>query len=155
VTSHGKPTLNRLRRKARSAGFTLVEAMIATAVVALGFTATVSLLTVTRVNNDLEQERARAHQIVLEEMERVRLELFTRISPGRETTVWDNGTPDDDTDDTVGTLTVLMRDINGVALTGPPVTWGRIEVEITLSWNPRGRLKTKTMRETLMTYVTP
>lgn len=139
----------------KCAGFTLIESIIAVGLVALGMISTLSLIAATRVHNSIEQERARAHQIISEEMERVRFELFSRIEPGQQITIWDNGTPDDDTDDSRGTLEVIMRDAAGTLLTGPPLNSGRVEVEVTLTWNPRGRLSGKTMRETLMTYVSP
>lgn len=136
-------------------GFTLIEALIAMSILAFGFIATVTLITSTQVNNSMEQERARAHQIVSEEMEQVRHNLYTRITPGRQITVWDNGTPDDTLDDTTGNLTVTIRDPSGVELAAPPVPATRVEVEVTVDWNPRGRLAGKTLRETVMTYLSP
>ena len=138
-------------------GFTLVEVMVATFIVAIGMTATLSMLMFSRLQNELEQERSRAYQIVTEEMEQVRHELFTRISGGKTTTVWDNGTTDTTTDDTIGTLAVIVRDPKtGAQLFAAPVPASRVQVEVTLIWNPRGRLKaSKTMRETAMTYIAP
>ena len=74
-------------------GFTLIELMIVVAITALGLVAAMRLLMYAYLKNDLEQERARAHQVVCEEMEWLRHELYTRITGGRTVTVWDNGTP--------------------------------------------------------------
>lgn len=136
-------------------GFSLIETMIAILIVSMGSIATISMLTATHIQNDMAQERARAHQMVSEEMERVRLELFPRANPGQQVTVWDNGTPDDESDDSVGTLEVVMRDLDGTELTVAPIPARRVQVEVTLTWNPRGRLQSKTMRETVMTYLAP
>ena len=114
-------------------GFSLIETMIAILIVTLGSISTISMLTATHIQNDMSQERARAHQMVSGEMERVRLELFPRANPGQQVTVWDNGTPDDESDDSVGTLEVVMRDINGTELTAPPIPARRVQVEVTLT----------------------
>ena len=137
------------------AAFTIVEAMLAMGILALGMIGGLQMLTFVRVQNDLEQERARAHQIVSEELERVRHELYTRITGGETVTVWDNGTPDDTNDDTVGTLEVVVRDPSGTLLTAAPVPSVRVQVEVTLIWHPRGLLSGKSFRETVMTYIAP
>lgn len=142
--------MNRTKR-----GFSLVESLIAVMVVAIGMTATLSMLTRVRINNALEQERARAHQIVIEEMDTVRHELYSRITGGRNVTVWDYATPDDPSDDTTGVLQVVMRDPNGALLANAPVPAVRIQIEVTLTWNPRGSQAGRTVRETVMTYIAP
>src|SRR5687768_631898 len=90
--------------------FTLVEIMIAVVVVSVGVAATFSMFTFSHLQNALEQERSRAHQLICQKMEEVRQDLQTRITPGTQVTVWDNGTPDNNTDDTVGTIAVIVRD---------------------------------------------
>ena len=139
----------------RQFAFTLIEAMVAVMITAIGMISALQLLTFSHVQNDLEQERSRAHQIVCEEMERLRHELYTRITGGTTVTIWDNGTPDDTTDDTVGTLEVIVRDTNGGALTAAPVPAVRVQVEVTLTWNPRGSRHTNTFRESVMSYIAP
>lgn len=136
-------------------GFTLIESVITMAIVALAFISTVTLMTFSRIHNDLEQERARAHQVVSEELEEIRRDLYTYITSGRTVTVWDNGTPDDTADDTTGTLEVIARDPAGNLVVAAPSPAVRLQVEVTLTWNPRGRLGNKTMRESLMTYLAP
>lgn len=136
-------------------GFTLAEAVIGIAVVTLGAISTISLLMFTRLHNAEEQERARAHQIVSERMERVRLELFAAVIPGEDLTVWDNGTPDDPTDDTQGTLSVTIFDTDGNPIASTPVPWERVAVEVTLAWTPRGGREGITLRESLMTFMSP
>lgn len=138
-------------------GFTIIEVLIAMSIAALSMLAILTTLQLTRINNSIEQERSRAHQIVSEQLERVRFQLYTMITAGTQITVWDNGTPDDATDDTQGTLEIRIIDPEtGIALAAAPTPAKRVLVEVTLSWNPRGRLGgSKTMRETVMTYVAP
>lgn len=139
----------------RQAGFTLIEAIITVLIVTVGSIGALTLVSYLRLQNDLHQERARAHQIVCEEMERLRHELYTRITGGDTVTVWDNGTLDDDTDDTMGTLTVTVWDMDGNELAAAPSPAELVEVEVTLTWNPRGRMSGKTYRETVMSYFAP
>jgi prepilin-type N-terminal cleavage/methylation domain-containing protein len=136
-------------------GFTLVEAAIAMVIVSLGALSTLGLLAFTRLHNEEEQERSRAHQMVSEEMERVRLELFSRVTTGNQVTVWDNDTADDTTDDTTGTMVVVMRDTAGNSIASSPDPAERVQVEVTLSWNPRGRRADRTLQESVMSYVVP
>lgn len=136
-------------------GFTIIESLIASLIVTIGLLATLSLLSWSRQHNAREQERARAHQIVSQELEQVRLELFSRLNPGQQISVWDNGTPDVSTDDTVGTLEIIMTDPDtGATLSAPPNPAKRICVEVTLSWRPRGRSQA-IVRESVMTYLSP
>jgi hypothetical protein len=130
--------------------------MVAVVIVALVMTATLTLLIFSRIDNALEQERTRAHQVVTQEMERVAHELYTRVTGGRQVLVWDNGTPNDLTDDTMGTLEVIIRNPQtGAQLFAAPVPAIRIQVEATLTWQARGSMARKTMRETVMTYIAP
>jgi Tfp pilus assembly protein PilE len=144
-----------IRRRTRT-GFTLVEAMITTMIVFIGMLAIISLVQWCQISNGMEQERARAHQIVSQEMEQVRLQLYTRVTAGTTVTVWDNGTPDDPDDDTIGELEVRMRDPDtGYWLSSPPSPAKRVEVEVALTWSPRGRISGKTLRESAMSYISP
>ncbi len=136
-------------------GFTLVEAAIAMVIVSLGAISTLGLLAFTRLHNEEEQERSRAHQMVSEEMERVRLELFSRVTTGTNVTVWDNDTADDATDDTTGTMVVTMRDTGGNVINVAPDPAARVQVEVTLNWSPRGRRADQTLQESVMSYVVP
>lgn len=143
-------------KRSASSGFTLIECMISVAVAALLFLTTLGLLSYARVNNQFEQERARAHQIVSERLEVERYRLFTWTVSQSQQTVWDNNTPDDSTDDTVGTLEVVVKDPKtGAVLTMAPDPATLVEIETTLTWNPRGKFSSRTMRETAMTYKAP
>ena len=146
----GRPLRARCRR-----GVTLLESIISLLIVALGFLSTTTLVVLSQTQNDLEQERSRASQIVSDRLERIQRDLYPFITPGSEITIWDNGTPDDDADDTLGTIEVVARDTNGDLITSAPNPAVRLQVEVTLTWNPRGRLGGKTMTETVMTYIVP
>ena len=141
----------------RKRGFSLIEVMITVAVVSIMFFATLSLIMTARMLDNLEQERARAHEIVTEELDRVRFALFSRVTGGDEVTIWDNGTPDNDTDDTEGVLSVTIRDQGGNTLAVTPVPSEIVEIEVTLTWTPRGRVgsSSRIYRETVMAYITP
>jgi Tfp pilus assembly protein PilV len=143
-----------LHRRAPFA-FTLVETMFAVFIVSITFTASMSLIGYIRMQSTLDQERARAHQIVVGEMERVRFELYTRVTGGDQITVWDNGTPDDNTDDTVGTLEVIMRKLDGSQIITAPIPAEAVQIEVALTWNPRGRIAGRVLRQSMMTYIAP
>lgn len=145
----------RFNKQRRKTGFSLIEVMIAVVIVGAGVVSIYTLLIATRMHNSAEQERTRAHHIVSEEMDRVRLELFTRITPGSTVTIWDNGTPADLSDDTLGTITVTMWDAAGTQLASAPTTAQRLQVEVTISWNPRGSRSSVTNTETVMGYLSP
>lgn len=150
----GRSILPGSRRQ--DAGFTLVESIIAMAITAIGMLSTLSLLTFDRVHNDMEQQRARAHQIICEELERVRLELYSRVTSGSAVTVWDNGTPSDMSDDVSGVLEVEITDLaSGTVLSASPVPAVIVQVEVTLSWSPAGRRSGTTLRETVATFIAP
>ena len=147
-------------------GFSLVEVMITLAIVTLGSTATISMLTFSRLHNALEMERSRAWQIISQEIEINRSSLYPRIRAGTSTIVWDNGTPGDTTDDTNGNITVRVRNAyTGEEYSFQPNPAVLVSVEVTLEWTPRGRIGNKTdaggnivpriYRETAMTYIAP
>lgn len=139
----------------RTAGFVLVEALIAIVLVSLASVSTLTLLMFARSHNAQEQERARAHQIATERMDRLLHELFPKVEGGETITVWDNGTPDDSTDDTQGIISVSLRDVNGNSIVATPTPWERVEMEVTVTWRPRGRRGDIEVRESIMTYVAP
>lgn len=136
---------------------TILESLVAVMIVSIGFGAIVTMLSVDIVCNDLEQERARAHQMVCQAMEmNIKMPLYPQITGGQAVTVWDNGTPDNPNDDTTGIMEVILRNPKtGAKLTAAPIPAVRVQIEVTLSWHPRGRLSDKTFRETAMTYRTP
>lgn len=152
ANSHARK--NRLSNR-RSRGFSLIEVMIAVLVVSIGFVATVQLITTMYVFNKLEEERAQAHQILAHELEKMRLDLISRIRPSEVVTIWDGGTPDDPSDDLNGTLEITMRDASGTLITTPPTTGERVQIESMITWNPGGRLNNRTLTESLITYMAP
>lgn len=139
----------------RSRGFTLIEATIAIVIVTLGSISTLSLMTFTRLHNEEEQERARAHQIASEYMERVKAELFSATMAFDDVQLWDNGTPEDPADDTTCDVTVTLRDSDGHMLVAFPPKAERVQVEVTVAWHPRGRRSGQTLQESLMSFIVP
>lgn len=145
-----------IRTKKSKRGFSLIEIMLAMLIVAMGTMSTLSLISYAHMQNAIEMERARAHQIVSEEIELARFDLYPRIREDDPVVVWDNGTPNLATDDTEGIINVTVRDpYTGESLTAAPVPARVLLLEVTLEWNPRGRLGNKTFRETEMTYISP
>ncbi|MCE5230418.1 type II secretion system GspH family protein [bacterium] len=135
--------------------FTIIEALVTVLIVTAASIGGIEMTAFVRTQNVMEQERSRAHQIVTSEMERIRNQLYTHITGGSTVTVWDNGTPDDTTDDTIGTLDVVVHDPAGHLLTAAPVPAIAVKVEVTLTWHPRGRRHDSTFRETAMTWIAP
>jgi prepilin-type N-terminal cleavage/methylation domain-containing protein len=141
----------------RSAGFTLIECLLALVLATLIFTATLSALGFARAHNQVEQERCRAHQIVCQALETERFNLFPKPQSGSIVTVWDNGTPTDPADDTTGELDITVRNpATGATLAKAPDPAILIEIEATLTWHPRAaRWKPREMHETVITYKAP
>ncbi len=160
-----------IKIKTKNKGFTLIEAMFAVSILAIGFLGTVSLIVWDRTEGDLEQERARAHQQCAQEMERARRDLWPSLQVGTSTTIWDNGTPSDASDDTTGTIDVLAyasnsgrqvtrastNEIFQYADNSAEVTPATmLTIVVTLTWTPRGRLgASKTYTETIVSYKAP
>lgn len=143
-----------------TAAFTLVEVMITVGILSVMGGGILTLWPAMAKVNSLEQERARAFQIACDQMESsVRQLNFPNIASSQSVLIWDNGTTGTTADDTRGTLDIIVRDAKtGTQITATPTSltpslWYRVEV--TVSWHPRGDLKNKTMRETVMTYVVP
>ena len=118
---------------------------------------TITLLTFARSQNEREQERLRAHQIVSEALELERYQLFTWTQSQTTRMIWDNATPDNPDDDTTGQLEVIVTDPEtGAVLTTAPDPARLVVVEATVSWTPRGaRFAGETLRETVMTFKVP
>gem|GEM_PF-1017209 len=166
------------RRRPDRRGFSLVEVMISVGIVALVFVATLSMLTFAHTMDALEQERARAHQIVVEKIEEIDSLLYSYVRADESVTVWDNGTPNNAADDTPGCLTIQAALSDGTVIETPtPVPAEgtppeRVTITITLRWQARGvlggerledpcesvdnpDLEGKVMSESLVTYLVP
>ena len=144
------------RRRPRQA-FSLIECMFSVAIVAIVFLGTLSLLGFAQMHNAHEQERTRAHEIVSQYLEVERHKLFTWTASAQEQTVWDNGTVDDTSDDTIGILRLIVRDpATGTIFAMAPNPAQIVELEAIIVWRPRGRMaKTKVMHESAITYDSP
>ena len=137
-------------------GFSLIECLFAVAVAAIMFLSTLALLGFARLHNANEQERTRAHEIVCQHLVVERHKLFTWTASARNQTVWDNGTRDDLTDDTIGVLEVIVRDpATGAIFTSAPNPAQLVEIEATITWHPRGRMAGRFLRETAIIYNAP
>ena len=138
-------------------GFTIIETLIASALAGFAILGIMAILGFARMHNEIEQERSRAHQIVCESLELERHKLFTWTESQQEKTIWDNGTPDDPSDDTVGTLEVIVRDPKtGEVLTQAPNPATLVEIEASITWTFRGgSMSEKTFHESVMTYKAP
>jgi len=141
----------------KNKGFTLIEAVIASAIATFAILTILYLLAFLQLHNELEQETNRAFQIVTQAMDLERYQLFSWAQSYTVQTIWDNGTPGDTSDDTTGKLEIIVRDPKtGTVLTSPPDPAVLVQIEATLTWNPRGsRVANKTMRETAMSYIVP
>lgn len=131
--------------------------MIAVAIASVLFLATLSALSFARVINAVEQERSRAHQIVCQALDQESAKLFTWTASNSQQTIWDNNTPDNTADDTIGALDVRVTDVRtGTQITTVTLGDELVQVEATLTWSPRlSRLSHKTLRESVMTYKAP
>ena len=122
------------------------------ALVGMGVVLSLGVLAFVRLQSNAEQERVRANLVVTQQMELIKALSFTELRPiSKDVVVWDHGTPGDPADDLHGTLEVVLRDSRGVLIVGPPLAAGLVQVEVTVTWNSRGREQ----HDTLMTYITP
>lgn len=141
----------------RPRGVSLLEVLITVLVVAVSMISILTMMMQATAVSTLEQERARANQLVCQYMEeKVIFPPLPEISSGTQVTVWDNGTPNNPADDTVGTIKIIAYDMKtGVQINSIPVNpmnRVRYRVEVTMEWHPRGRRNNATFRETVMTY---
>lgn len=146
-------------RKTTTRGFTLIECMIAVGIASMLTIGTLSLLYLVRAQNEIEQQRARAHQIVSQKLEGERYLYHKYRIPSNTVTIWDNGTPYDPTDDTVGQMEIVIWDVRTHTLitgTVDPGTNNLVSIEATLTWSPRsGPAHNRTLHESVMAYAAP
>ena len=79
----------RSSRRSRQAGVSLVEALVALAVMSLGMLALVGVQSTMRFNNDLSKQRGEATRIAHEELERLRVFLELGAIAGQPNRSWD------------------------------------------------------------------
>ena len=146
-----------VRMKRNVKGFTILECLLASVIMGVMILASLTLLLAAKIHNEMEMERNRAHQIICQALELEKYKLFTWTESDSQQTIWDNGTPDDPDDDTVGTLEVIVRDPKtGNILNEAPDPATLVEVEASLTWNFRGgSMSRKVLRESVMTYKAP
>lgn len=138
------------------AAFTIVEIMMASLIALVAITATLNLLFYARTNNELEQERTRAFQIISQKLDVETYKLFTWTQSDAQVTIWDNATPDDPNDDTRGLMEIIVRDPDTrQVLNAVPNPARMVEVEATIRWKHRGPRPNRLMSETVITTKVP
>lgn len=141
-------------------GLTLVETMIAVALVSFSAVGTLSSLVFIREQLEIDKQRLIAQNHARRQLELIRRNLFTSISD--ETVTIDNfNTPDDPDDDLVGVMTTTAWEVNPDGTTGSAVSSfpleerKRVLVQVSVTWNRLGRLSPTTAVEVMQTYVAP
>jgi len=143
------------RGSGKTRGFSLVESLIAIAL--LTFIGIGTICTVVYARNYTEMEKQRNNALVLAStvMERLKRDLFTTIAPSTQNVVIDDNGTIDAKDDLHGTLAVIVKDKYGNTLSGPPQTNSRIFVEIVVRWHPAGSPSRKILEERLISEIAP
>jgi prepilin-type N-terminal cleavage/methylation domain-containing protein len=146
-----------MRRVKKQTGLTLMECLIAMAIASMIILSTLTLLGFARLQNELEQERTRAHQIICQTLDLEQFKLFSWTQSMSQQTIWDNNTPHNTADDTVGTLEVIVRDPKtGQILTKAPDPETLVEIEAIITWSHRSPgLAGKSFREAVISYKAP
>lgn len=138
--------INRLTplEKGSLAGFTLIEAMVSVAMIALVWIAGFNVFITSTMSYSLVKHKAQALYAAQGTVERLRKQPFTAIQGSTSiVTIDDKGTPDNYTDDYNGTQVVTVYNDS--------VYYKRVIVDI--SWNEVIAGKDKTIHEYLGTWI--
>jgi prepilin-type N-terminal cleavage/methylation domain-containing protein len=136
-------------------GFTLVETLIALAILTFMGIGIISMVIYARTYTEMEKQRTNALIVASTEMERLKRTLFSTITPKIQYVVIDDNGTSDPIDDLQGTLEVIIKDKSGNILSSPPQTNNRIFVEIVVSWHPAGSPSNKVLKERLISEIAP
>ncbi|NUP90036.1 MAG: prepilin-type N-terminal cleavage/methylation domain-containing protein [Candidatus Sumerlaeia bacterium] len=147
-------------RRPNPRGFSLVEVLFATVIVAVGVIGTFSSLLFVRESLEIDKQRLIALNHARRQVELIRRNLFTSISD--QSVVIDNfNTPDNPNDDLLGTMRTRIWEVESDGTLGGAVTTfpleerQRVLVEVDVAWQRLGRMSARDARETLRTYVAP
>jgi len=144
----------------RTRGFTLVEVLIASVIVAIIGIGIISTVLVARQIAEYDKQRIAAISNARRYLEeRTRRDLFPTLSPVSDV-ILDNFNTPETSDDLMATVDLHIYNVNpdgsrGTELTSPPTTDHRVEVEVVISWNRTGSLSSIRVSESISTYVTP
>ena len=141
--------------RTRRAGVSLIEALVALAVMAFGMLSMVGVQVTLRLNNDVAKQRAEATRLATEEVDTLR--LFTRLATEAGQTAWADMASRDTTvaagatGNTTYTLTRTVR--NGV----PAGVGGSLVkvVEVKVTWRDRSNALQTVTLDTIITGVNP
>ncbi len=128
--------LHRHHRTTRQAGVSLVEALVALAIMSIGMLALVGVQSTMRLNSDLAKQRTEATRIASEEIERVRSFTSMGVVPGQPGVSYDeivarvveNYQPPDGIGNTSYRVDRRVRDLAGSA---------QKVVSVVVTWNDR------------------
>ncbi|MCX7017348.1 MAG: type II secretion system protein [Candidatus Sumerlaeota bacterium] len=144
----------------RASGFTLVETMVAVALVAISGSAVITAVLAARQWAEYDKQRLSAVAAARRYIEqRARHDLFPTLDPIADATIDNFNTPDT-ADDLMATLTMQLYHVNndgtrGAELTVAPTAEEILEAVVTVSWNRTASLSSKRASETINTYVYP
>lgn len=147
----------RTHRRIRQAGVSLVEALVALAVMSLGMLALVGVQSTMRFNNDLSKQRGEATRIAHEELERLRVFVEMAAIAGQPGLSWDEiaSTPAIDHVPQGGianTTYRVLRTVNRLPLAGTGVTAAGQQkvVRVQVQWTDRtGTAQTLTIESVI------
>jgi len=144
----------RLGRNREQRGLTLMEVLVSLLISATMLVGIVSLLSFNFIYQNQQELRANAQDAILNEMEKIRHQFIWKVEP-QTIVVYDNRTPDNQTDDTDATLRVRVYNRNGTELAAAPTDSDRYRVVLTVTWKGRGRMSSRTFTEELVAFIIP
>ncbi len=139
----------------RHSGVSLIEALVALAVMAFGMLSMVGVQVTLRLNSDVAKQRAEATRIATEEVDSLR--LFTRLAPEAGQFAWadiasrDTTVAADDAGNTTYTLARTVRDGAAGAVGGSLIK----VVEVKVTWRDRANTLQTVTLDTIVTGVNP
>ena len=136
-------------------GFTILEVLLAIMILTMMGIGIISTVIYAKYNVEIENERTKALILASTTMETIKRTMFSSIVGYTQNVILDDNGTAETTDDLPGTLQLVVRDINGNVLIGPPPDNNRISVEIIVSWHPPGNPSRKTLEERLISEIAP
>ncbi|MCX7047330.1 MAG: hypothetical protein NTX50_17815 [Candidatus Sumerlaeota bacterium] len=146
-------------RRGREGGMTITEVVISMSLVSIMGIGMISASLAARNMAEFDKQRIAAMAYARGYLERVgRYDLYATLTPGD--IALDNFNTPDTGDDLQASLQAKVFDVNadgtvGGELTEMPTTPQRVLVQVTVSWNRTGSLKSHRVSLTLSSYVSP